>query len=90
MAQQVFDDSKEEQRADGSILFSREEVATRTLADRLKDELEERQSELTGVTGVFADLLSAALSEVDWHEIAEHYIEDVDKPAENSTESEAK
>ena len=28
---------------------------------------------------MFADLLGAALSEVDWYEIAEHYIEDVDK-----------
>lgn len=90
MAQEVYDEAENEKRADGTVLFSRDEVATRILADRLKDELEERQSELTGVCGVFADLLCAALSEVDWHEIAEHYIEDVDKPTENSAESEAK
>jgi hypothetical protein len=64
------------------------EVATRILADRLKDEHEERQSELTGISGVFADLINAAISEVDWHEIAGHYIEDVDKDAESQTETE--
>jgi hypothetical protein len=66
-------------RLDGSILFSRDEVATRNLADSLKNEHEERQNELTGVSGVFADLLGAALSEVNWYEIAEHYISDVEK-----------
>jgi hypothetical protein len=79
IAQEIYDESEQEDRADGSPLFTREEVATRILSDRLKDEHEERQSELTGITGVFADLLSGALSEVDWYEIAEHYIEDVDK-----------
>ena len=83
-AQEIYDDAEEEARADGTALFTREEVATRLLADRLKDEHEERQSELTGVTGLFADLLNAALSEVDWYEIAGHYIEDVDK--EETTE----
>jgi hypothetical protein len=79
MAQEVWNDSEPETRADNSVLFTREEVATRTLADRLKDSHEEQQSELTGVSGVFADLLTAALGEVDWYEIAEHYISDVDK-----------
>jgi hypothetical protein len=79
LAQEVYDEAEKEDRADGSPLFTRTEVATRTLADRLKDQFEEQQSELTGVMGVFADLLGAALSEVDWYEIAEHYIEDVDK-----------
>jgi hypothetical protein len=76
MAQEVYGEAEQEARADGSVLFTRNERATLTLADRLKDELEEQQSELTGVTGVFSDLLSAAMSEVDWHEIAEHYIAD--------------
>ncbi len=30
----------------------------------------------TGVTGFWQDLLSAALSEVNWREIADHWIED--------------
>jgi hypothetical protein len=79
-AQEVYDEAEAEKS------FTREERATLTLSDRLKDEYEERQSELTGITGVFADLLGAALSEVNWHEIAEHYIADVDKEDESSEE----
>ena len=79
IAQEIYNESEEELRSDDSVLFTRDEVATRVLSDRLKDHFEEQQSELTGVTGVFADLLSAALGEVDWYEIAEHYIADVDK-----------
>jgi hypothetical protein len=79
MAQEVYDESEEELRADDTVLFTRVEVATRVLSDRLKDSFEEQQAELTGVTGVFVDLLNAALGEVNWYEIAEHYIEDVDK-----------
>ncbi len=72
-AQETYNDAETEKS------FTREERAALNLSDRLKDEHEERQSELTGVTGVFADLLGAALSEVNWYEIAEHYIADVDK-----------
>ncbi|MFO0890975.1 MAG: hypothetical protein U0790_17760 [Isosphaeraceae bacterium] len=43
------------------------------LAERLKDEVTEEAPELDGV---FADLLHAALSEVDWHEVAETFLED--------------
>jgi hypothetical protein len=86
LAQEVYSEAEQETRADGSVLFTRNERATLTLADRLKDEFEEQQSELTGVTGVFADLLSAAMSEVNWHEIAEHYVSDVDQD-DNASES---
>lgn len=51
--------------------------AVTVLAERLKSEHEEAMPDLK--TSVWSDLLSAALSEVDWHEIAEHYLEDVDK-----------
>lgn len=89
MAQDTWNESEPETRKDGSVLFTREEVATRTLADRLKDEHEERQPDyLSQSAGVFADLLNAALSEVDWYSIAEHYIADVDKPVTVSAESE--
>lgn len=83
-AQEVYDVSEAETCSDGSVLFTRDERATLSLADRLKDEHEERQSELTGVSGVFADLLSAAMSEVNWYEIAEHYIDDVDKESDEA------
>ena len=82
-AQEVYDEAEAEKS------FTRDERATLTLSDRLKDELEERQSELAGVTGVFADLLGAALSEINWYEIAEHYIEDVDKQADDEPETDA-
>jgi hypothetical protein len=83
MAQETYNTAEEVTRSDGSILFTRDEVATRKLADCLKDDHHERQEEYSSqVTGVFADLLGAALSEVNWHEIAQHYIADVDKESE--------
>src|SRR5262249_51996471 len=56
-----------------------EEEGTRTaaglLADRIKDEYEDAACERLGNRAdVFADLLSAALSDVDWYEIAEHLL----------------
>ena len=44
------------------------------LADRLKDEHEEAQPE---VTGVFADLIRVALAEVNWYEIARGLLDTV-------------
>jgi hypothetical protein len=52
------------------------EAAAIELADLLKAEHEEAAPE---VSGVFADLLSAALSEVDWHEIASSLIGDIEE-----------
>ncbi len=51
---------------------TRLEAAACELADAIKQEHEENTPE---TTGVYADLLNAALSEVDWYEIAEHWIE---------------
>lgn len=73
---------------------TREEHATSLLADAIEEWHGERADEI-GVTdgskaGVFADLVGAALSEVNWHEIAEHFIADVDKePDEPEGEAEA-
>ncbi len=44
------------------------------LADAIK-EAHEEGAEACGTSGVFADLIGAALSEVNWHEIAEPLIE---------------
>jgi hypothetical protein len=44
------------------------------LAGRLKDEFEDERPELEGVWG---DLLGAAMSEVNWHEIAGVILDDV-------------
>ena len=52
-----------------------------TLADRLKDQFQEQASDLVGVTCVWADLLGAALLAVNWREIAEHMIADLEESA---------
>src|SRR6266436_3571722 len=64
VAQEVYDESEAER------FFTRDERAALTLSDRLKDEFEEAQPE---VSGFWADLLNASMSEVNWHEISEHY-----------------
>lgn len=51
---------------------SKQNTITR-LADMLKTEHEENMPE---VSGTYADLLGAALSEVDWYEIAEAMVND--------------
>lgn len=53
---------------------TQEQAATCQLADTLKAQHEETLPELTGFA---ADLLSAAMSEVNWYEIAEHLITEV-------------
>jgi hypothetical protein len=50
-----------------------EQTARQDLADELKREHEENAPE---VSGVFSDLLNAALSEVEWSEIAESMLAD--------------
>jgi len=84
MAQEIWNESEAELRADESVLFTRDEVATRVLAERFKEHHEEALSQIGEISigGVFSDLLNAALGEVDWYEIAGHYIADVDKDEE--------
>lgn len=59
--------------------LTRENVAANALADLLKQGAEDNAPELQGP---YADLLNAAISEIDWYEIAENLLEDVDKDAE--------
>jgi hypothetical protein len=56
---------------------TRKESASCILADHLKNEFEEAQPE---VTGMWADLLNAAMSEVNWYEIAENMLEEFEEP----------
>lgn len=64
--------------------FTREERAALDLADELKEWYTPPE-----VTGIWADMINAALSEVNWYEIAEHYIADCEKeePDEQASES---
>lgn len=65
-------------RLTGREPFSREEKAVLALADRLKEEITDGAPDLGA--SCYADLLGAALSEVDWYEIASGMIrDDVDK-----------
>lgn len=65
--------------------FTREEIAVLALTDQIKEQHEESKPELTGV---FADLMTDALAEVNWREIAEHLIEAVkDEEAHEQSKS---
>jgi len=49
------------------------------LADRIKSYVEENNP-LADESTMYSDLLGAAISEVDWQEVAEHYMEDLEEP----------
>ena len=53
--------------------LTEKEVATQNLSEMIKSEFEENTPT---VTGCYADLLNASLSEVNWYEIASNLIED--------------
>lgn len=55
--------------------FSPRESARLELAERLKEAIHEANP-LDGAS-LFSDLLWAAISEIDWHEIAGHYVAEV-------------
>jgi len=77
-AQEAWDD------AEATDILTREQVARFELADSLKEQLQEGAptAEIDGT--VYADLLNAALSEVDWDEIAANWLEDVEKDDEET------
>ena len=75
-AEQIWDDSE---AGESYASETRKEASARKLADRLKDEFEESKPE---VTGMWADLLNAAMSEVDWYEIAENMLEEFEEEVE--------
>jgi hypothetical protein len=56
--------------------------ASYTLGERLKDYAEEICG-LEDASGLAADLIGAALAEVNWREIAEHYLADLPESDES-------
>jgi len=60
-----------------SGLWTEEQAARYLLADQLKAEVTEG-TPVTGEASLYADLLGAALSAVNWYEIANHYLADLD------------
>jgi hypothetical protein len=82
VAQEVWDDSA---AGDGYPSQTREDSFFYKLSKRLQEEHEEAAPELSGT---FGDLLTAALSEVNWYEIAEHYLDSIDKGDEEPEDEE--
>jgi hypothetical protein len=66
--------------------FTRRERAALDLADVLKSETEENTPT---VTGFYADVLNAAISDVNWYEITTHWIDDVAEEIEKNEAAEA-
>lgn len=69
-AKEIYDES----HAPGHVVWTKSETARHHFADWLKEWHEENRPELPGV---YEDLLGGALSAVNWHEIARHYIDAV-------------
>src|SRR5712691_4616597 len=73
MAVEAWEEAEDlSQVSDG--IWTREEAARFTLEDMLKDWIE-GDSPLADDASLYSDLLGAALSEVDWLEIAANYLE---------------
>ena len=81
MAQDAYDS------AEADKTFTRKERAALDLADTLKSEYEEANP-LGSDASVWSDLLSAALSEVNWMEIATNMMEEVEEEEEEPDEEE--
>jgi hypothetical protein len=69
---------------EGGIL-SIEQLARCKLAEQLKSELEEASP--LEEASMFSDLLTAALSEVDWHEVADAFLDDLEPEESGADQS---
>lgn len=61
--------------AEPTAHLTRNENARIALAERIKDELEDEVP--CPDAGLYADLLHAAMGEVEWNEIAESYLDEI-------------
>lgn len=68
-------------------VLDRDEVARIALADALRDEIEEGNP-LDGDAGLYLDLLTAAIGEVNWYEIAGAFMDSVEKDEPEEVEAE--
>ena len=74
-AQETFDETDPDDPVETRLADARYH-----LADTLKEDIE---SEITeGIDGLAYDLMNSALDDVDWFEVAEHYLESVDTDEE--------
>lgn len=65
---------------------SRRDVASSDLAKEIQDEVEEANP--LPSSGLYTDLLTGALSEVDWYEVAEHYLDAIIEEVEEEEKEE--
>src|SRR4051812_21796931 len=61
--------------AEATDILTREQVARHELAKQLKNQIEEFNP--CPKPGYYSDLLNAALSEINWHEVAEDFLEGI-------------
>jgi hypothetical protein len=66
-------------RASADKTFTRKESAALALSDELKTEITDAAPGLHGY-GLYSDLMTAALGEVDWYEIAQAFLEEYSDP----------
>lgn len=69
-AEEIYTDTSEDDAKE-----ERTSEACNSLAEEIKSSLESQAEEILGRADLFADLLNSALSEANYYEIAEHYIE---------------
>lgn len=73
LAQEIYDNAEA-----GEYLSKRDE-AIHTLEERLRDECEEEyETQFGNLTGAFGDIFQWAIDNIDFREIAENLMEDVD------------
>jgi hypothetical protein len=85
LAKELKDEPSANARLTGREPFTLQEKIALKLREELKDLHEENAPT---VEGVYADLLNAALSEVNWYEIGKKYADEVELPAEETEETE--
>lgn len=59
------------------IVKDKESEPVITLADMIKTQIEEGADAITGESGLYGDMLEAALGEINYYEIAESLLENV-------------
>lgn len=77
-AEEIYNESS------ATTYSSRMDVASSTLAKEMQDYVEEFNP--VPACGLYADLLNSAISEVEWYDIAEHYLNEVDEIAVEAQE----
>lgn len=76
--------------AESSQYFTKDERARLDVADWLKEYNDEMIDEMSlPDNGFIRDLINAAVGEIDWYDLAESYLENVDKEEETDEEIEA-